>query len=569
MDELQIFVFRNDEAVARFDALKAGSHTLGGGDDCDLLVIGAPCPNVLCQVQVSFDRKVHVLSAGVAQIKDPEKRYAARQRLAVGGFVDVDDFRLTLVVAREAPKAVIHHTGSVAGATERAPEILSPRGESMCLEFPTQGDYFRFDRAEDKVLLDRGKRTEDEAKSQRRPFIQLDQPLVSRNHCLVYRDGGRWLIQALDSTNGTWVNDQRLEPGSALELKAGSIAEVTKCDGYPAFRFSTLEHALARPWRVKPYLALVGKSEKMQGVREKIDKYGESVDVIVLVLGPSGSGKELAAVALHGRWCPNLPFLAVNCGAIPQSLIESERFGHEKGAFTGADRLRQGLFESAQGGVVLLDEIGELPLEAQAKLLRVLTTHMITRVGSTKAIPVHFRLVCATLRDLYAMVKQGKFREDLYHRIAVGEITMPSLDARPEDIPLLAKTYLEDKRCEITPSALAVLQDRKWSGNVRELQNVLERSRAECPRPLLDASDLVLFTEGERAAIARMEAEARAEERAANGEEAVDTLEDLDRRKREICESALRKAHGNKSAAARALEVAPRTLNSWLAAWGL
>ncbi len=568
--QIQLSLSRQDEeVVACFDDVKPGAHTVGSDDECDLLVIGAPCPGKLCRVHVAFDRQVHVLSAGLASVKSPEKQHAAEQVLAPGGYVDVGDFRLTLLLVRSGPAAVVRHTGSVAPATAPAPGlVVSPRGDPVSLELEAGGQNWRYDVETDSVLMGRGQRTKDET-HQKRAFLPLDHEAVSRDHALLFRTSAGWMLKALDSMNGTWVNGAWLAPHSTRAIEFGDLVEVTRVDEAPSFLFSTRERALTKPRGAKAYTRLVGKHESMVKVRRKIELYGESKDVVVLVLGETGTGKELAAAALHAAWCPDKPFVATNCGGLTPTLIESEFFGHEKGAFTGADRRRTGLFESAQGGVVFLDEIGELTTSGQTKLLRVLQERQITRVGGTEAIAVHFRLICATHRDLYGMVQKGTFREDLYRRIAQGEILMPPLRERVSDIPLLARTYLEGKRCEITTAAIALLQGHAWTGNVRELQSALDRSLAESGRTLLDASDLAIVSEAERRSIAKLEAEAREAALVAGGLDKVETLEDLDRLKRQICTRALEKAKGNKSEAARALGIHVRTFNDWLKAWGI
>ena len=204
----------------------------------------------------------------------------------------------------------------------------------------------------------------------------------------------------------------------------------------------------------------------------------------VLLPGESGSGKEAVARAVHAA-SPrrDLGFVAVNCGAIPENLLESELFGHEKGAFTGADRAREGVFEEADGGTLFLDEIGELSVQLQVKLLRVLQERVIRRVGGSGERPVDVRVLAATARDLVEQVKAGKFRDDLYYRINVVQIHLPPLRTRPEDVPLLAEHFLRRhaERLKVAtpglPRALIpVLAAYSWPGNVRELENVLERA---------------------------------------------------------------------------------------------
>jgi transcriptional regulator with GAF, ATPase, and Fis domain len=203
----------------------------------------------------------------------------------------------------------------------------------------------------------------------------------------------------------------------------------------------------------------------------------------VLITGDNGTGKELIAHRLHELSSRSEnPFVEVNCAAIPSELIESELFGHEKGAFTSAIKQRKGKFEQADGGTLFLDEIGDMSLSAQAKVLRALQENIITRVGSDKPIEVNVRVFAATNKDLQKEIKNGTFREDLYHRLSVILIHVPSLDQRKEDIPLLANYFIEllcidygQPLREITPGALDILAQRSWSGNIREFRNVIER----------------------------------------------------------------------------------------------
>ncbi|MDE2809448.1 MAG: sigma 54-interacting transcriptional regulator [Gemmatimonadota bacterium] len=228
---------------------------------------------------------------------------------------------------------------------------------------------------------------------------------------------------------------------------------------------------------------MVGKSKNMQDVYALMQRAAES-DITVLVQGESGTGKELVAKLIHYNSPRKTgPFVAVNCAAIPETLIESELFGHERGAFTGASTRRIGQFEHAQGGTVLLDEIGDMPLALQAKLLRILEEREIQRVGGTATIPIDIRVIAATNRDLESAVKDGGFRADLFYRLAAFPLVIPSLREHREDIPLLAAYFLQDyaERADestrgISPAALQVLIAYDWPGNVRELRNAIERA---------------------------------------------------------------------------------------------
>lgn len=231
----------------------------------------------------------------------------------------------------------------------------------------------------------------------------------------------------------------------------------------------------------------IGKSLVMLDLYKRIDKIART-DATVLILGESGTGKELAARSIHEKSSRRTaPMISVNCAAIPENLIESELFGHEKGAFTGASTQRQGLIEAANNGTLFLDEIGELPLEAQARLLRFLQEGEIRRVGSVESQKVNVRLVAATHRNLKKLAQNGQFREDLYYRLYVMDICMPPLRERREDILSLAKTFL-DRACQrlgcelkqFSDDAINTLNYYSWPGNVRELENAIERAIILC-----------------------------------------------------------------------------------------
>ena len=227
---------------------------------------------------------------------------------------------------------------------------------------------------------------------------------------------------------------------------------------------------------------MIGASAPMMKIRDMIAKVS-STDARVLITGPNGAGKELVARAIHEQSSRNLgPFIEVNCAAIPSELIESELFGHEKGAFTSAVKQRIGKFEQAEGGTIFLDEIGDMSLSAQAKVLRALQERKITRVGSDKDITVDVRVLAATNKDLLFEISEKRFREDLYHRLSVILIDVPSLAQRKSDIPLLIEHFVTDlckdmgiPKKVFTESAITKLQNLPWTGNIRELRNVVER----------------------------------------------------------------------------------------------
>ncbi len=232
---------------------------------------------------------------------------------------------------------------------------------------------------------------------------------------------------------------------------------------------------------------MVGASEAIQRVKDSVNRVAPT-EARVLVTGPNGSGKELVAKQIHAK-SPraHMPLVEVNCAAIPGELIESELFGHEKGSFTSAIKQRIGKFEQANGGTIFLDEIGDMSLSAQAKVLRALQENKITRVGGEKEIKVNVRVIAATNKDLRREIQEGNFREDLFHRLSVILIHVPALADRKEDIPLLANKFLHDVAEEynnsiksILPDAMDYLSNLPWTGNVRELRNVVERLVIMC-----------------------------------------------------------------------------------------
>jgi two-component system, NtrC family, response regulator HydG len=311
--------------------------------------------------------------------------------------------------------------------------------------------------------------------------------------------------------------------------------------------------------------SMIGHSPSMRDIFQQIRMVAPT-RATVLLRGESGTGKELIANAIHqqsdrkrGR------FLPLNCAAIPSNLIESELFGHEKGAFTGADKTHPGKFEQANGGTLFLDEIGELSLELQAKLLRVLEEKSVTRVGGTVPTPVDVRIITATHRDLGEMVRDGRFRSDLLYRLRVVEIQIPPLRNRREDIPLLAHTFLSQFNQEhgkavhsLSEGALKVLQDWSWPGNVRELKNVMERMVIFCPAAEIAEGQLPPELKGGGEVPAPSQpSDAAQPTSATEGGEPV-SLDELEKR---AIMKALKETGGNKTWASKRLGIGLRTLH--------
>ncbi|GAC1701025.1 MAG: sigma-54-dependent response regulator transcription factor ZraR [Candidatus Acidiferrum sp.] len=303
-----------------------------------------------------------------------------------------------------------------------------------------------------------------------------------------------------------------------------------------------------------PASTIMGRGPKMLEVYRAVARVAPSA-ASVLITGASGSGKELVARAIHAH-SPRveMPFTPINCGSFPETILESELFGHEKGSFTGADTSRSGLFEASNGGTVFLDEISETSLSFQVKLLRVLQEQKVRRVGSNTFTSIDVRIVAATNKDLSALIRGGQFREDLYYRLSVVTIQVPSLEERAEDIPLLVQHFLKrfnqrnQRHVNISEEAVKLLASMSWPGNVRELENLIERLA------IFAAKDEISTEEVERERARRSEATSVPEHSTAS---LPGKLQEMERQ--EIVR-VLRESGGNKSLAARKLGIERKTL---------
>jgi len=384
--------------------------------------------------------------------------------------------------------------------------------------------------------------------------VPVDDPFVSARHLRLETRDGRWQAVDLGSTNGTFVGGARVaraEIGLGVWLRLGDAEVVLEPRDRP------------EPGRGQLFEGMLSSDPAMRQVFDLVERLGAS-DAAVTILGETGTGKELVARALHAR-SPRAaaPFIPVNCSAIAETLIESELFGHEKGSFSGAERLRKGAFEEADQGTIFLDEIGELPFDLQPKLLRVLELGEVKRVGASRPISVDVRIVAATHRDLRAQVRAGKFREDLFYRLCVVPVTVPPLRRRQGDVRLLADAFLaraapRGLSLRWSHEALQKLERYDWPGNVRQLRNVVQRAllfRGEgCEIP----ASAVTF-EDTRAAPAQ------------GGDESVLyvrglTLEEIER---EAIRLSLRRNAGRRSAVVKELQIAKSTVLKRIAQWGL
>ena len=346
-------------------------------------------------------------------------------------------------------------------------------------------------------------------------------------------------------------------------LKAGAFDYLSKPVGLEQLR-TLIKSALRLPGGLEgsddPLQSLIGDSPSMQQVRAMIEKLARS-QAPIYISGESGSGKELAARLIHTRSARAAgTFVPVNCGAIPENLMESEFFGYRKGAFTGADSERDGFFHAAHGGTLFLDEVADLPLAMQVKLLRAIQEKRVRKVGSVAEEPVDVRIICATHRNLRELVDKGAFRQDLYYRLNVIELRMPPLRERMEDIVPLVESVLRrvfgDSPPKLSSGAVKALSLYSFPGNVRELENILERATALCAGDTIEVEDLHLGPE-----------EMAGSEDQGRGSETLDNY--LNRLERQAILEALQKAEGNRTAAARLLGVTFRSMRYRLERLGI
>lgn len=322
--------------------------------------------------------------------------------------------------------------------------------------------------------------------------VVVSDAYVSKMHLEMRMSDRGFHVRDLGSTNGSFVGDTRI---SETYLKSDETLRIGTSNIHVCFE--TVEHVDVEPWAEANFSGICGGSEPMRTLFSKVRLVAQT-DYTVLVQGETGTGKELIARAIHDNSLRReQPFVVINCAAIQTNLAESELFGHEKGAFTGADQRFKGVFEQADTGTLFLDEVGELSLEMQSKILRVLEYQTLRRVGGSEEIRADVRVVAATHRDLARMVEEGTFREDLYYRLMILPLEIPSLRERMDDIRVLSEMFLKmhsgSRRLMFTENALAKLQGHTWPGNVRELRNTILRTVTLAASEVLDADDILFI----------------------------------------------------------------------------
>ncbi len=531
----ELAFFRHGEELLR---VALGDRTeIGRSPDCD---VSLPDPSV-SRVQAVVERRgdsYHLVDRSgrgtrVGSANVPEALLADGTEIALGSWRAL--FRSTVQPA-DAPTRAKGQTGvrPAPTATPAGPARVRIRekGRERVVAFERPSLTIGKDPSNDVVLED---------------------PYVSARHLLLERHGPSCHLRDLGSTNGTKLAGTRV---MQAEVPAGLPVVVGDCE--LVLEIGPLREA--RP--AGTFEGMVSGDPAMRQLFDLVERVAPS-DAAVTIFGETGTGKELVARALHARSSRrDAPFIPVNCSAIAESLIESELFGHEKGAFSGADRMRKGAFEEAAGGTILLDEIGELPLDLQPKLLRALELGEVKRVGASRPIHVSTRIVAATHRDLRAQVRGGKFREDLYYRLCVVPLAIPPLRARKGDVRSLAERFLQasaPRGLELrwTEEALQKLETYDWPGNIRQLKNVVHRALLFRGEGLAVPASAVTFEDT----------------RAAPGTGDDDTLylpgltlEDIER---EAIRLSLRRHQGKRAAVVKELQIAKSTVMKRIGQWSL
>jgi DNA-binding NtrC family response regulator len=550
----ELVFLRRGEEVLRF-TIDRPRVVLGRGEKCDVAV---PDP------EVSRQHLAITLSESGASIEDLSGKglLVAGKKLTAGPLPDGADielgqwraiFRQKTSNVDEAAATEIGQKTEIGQARISEPAIsaqLRVRGTKESVH-KLQADAFTIgkDGTNDLVLNER---------------------FISSRHLKVSRHENRFHLIDQQSTNGTWVGPVRV-----FECDIPLFTTVKVGDTELVFEPTSTSALAANAKGGTSYEGLIGSDGAMRALADVIDRVAPS-NAAVSIFGESGTGKELVARAVHNRSTrAEKPFIPVNCAAISKELIESELFGHEKGAFTGAEKTHRGAFEEADGGTLFLDEIGELPLELQAKLLRALESGEIKRVGAARPMTVDVRIVAATNRDLMDEARKGRFREDLYYRLCVVPLTLPPLRNRRADIPLLAQHFMKlfapkGQTVNLGPDAMTKLTNHTWPGNVRELRNVLHRALLLRRGHSVEAGDISFQGAGSSGPLPAAPVSVGPSPISGEIYQPGRTLEDhLVAIEKEIILQAL-KFHGNsKEKAGRELGIGRSTIFKRLKDWGL
>jgi len=532
----ELAFFRHGEELLR---VPLGDRTaIGRAAECD---VALPDPG-LSRVQAVVERRgedFHLVDRsgrgtrlGGDQVAEAPLRDGAE--IALGAWRAL--FRAAAPTADDLTRHGQTQVRSAAGADQAAPPArlrVRERGRDRTLEVPRAG-----------LVVGKAAGCE----------VVLEDPFVSARHLRIEPRAGRWHLADLGSTNGTLLGGARVERAElpfGVPLSLGDAELVLEA---PA--------AVEGP-RALAFEGMLTRDPGMRQVFDLVERVAPSF-ASVTIFGETGTGKELVARALHARsGRSGAPFIPVNCSAIAETLIESELFGHERGAFSGAERMRKGAFEEAHGGTLFLDEIGELPLDLQPKLLRVLELGEVKRVGASRPVTVDVRVVAATHRDLRARVRAGRFREDLFYRLCVVPVTVPPLRQRGGDVRALAEAFLHAASprgllLRWSDEALARLEAYDWPGNVRQLRNVVQRALLFRGEGRVVGAEAVVFED------------TRSSPGATGDDDTLFlrglTMEEIER---EAIRLSLRRHRGKRAAVVKELRIAKSTVMKRIGQWSL
>ena len=536
------------EALRETFRLAPGAHLLGSSDSADLLLSTRDAASDICEVELSPEGEVTLTALGDDVLRRWDGETGFRITLRSGDLCEVG--RLRLILLRHAPprRPQAEEVPDLP-LTAPSPGVRPPVHQNLALKI-REGSQTRV------ILLERPTVTLGRAPgAPPAQTVLFSHPEVSRQHARVVTmpDGLLW-IEDLGNTNGTFLNGSKLAPKASWPV--GGRVRLSPAFDAPEIELIPAADALLEEGEGRHLSPLRGTSKAMREVRAQILRYAPSNDPL-LIRGETGCGKELVATALAALHHPKHAALhPVDCARFQETLIEAELFGYCKGAFTGATQEKKGLCEAAGKDTIFFDEIGELPLAFQPKLLRALESKTIRRLGETDTRPIEARVLAATHRDLAKMVEAGGFREDLYFRLAVLEIVLPPLRHRLEDLPDLAQFFLRSKmeargeRKSLSEEALRKLLAYGWPGNVRQLKHVIERAFWDSDdSPEILAAHIQLPTDTAETAPPVHKA-------------AYPAL--TENTERDYCEWALTESEGNVAAAARLVGMSQSAYRRWL-----
>lgn len=477
--------------LARGDVLESfglspGIHLLGSGAGADLLLSTSDAPSEVCRIELQPDGTVALRASGELLLQRFDGAQGEALTLANGDFAEIAGLRLLVLSLNTGSELMVTPAPAVA-LTAPSTGIRPPPRETLGLKVTVRGRSEVVALRAGTLRLGRGPGND----------VAFVHPEVSRRHAVVVRKPDGFWIQDLGGTHGTLLDGVKV---TAAAWPTGGRVHLSMAADAPLLELLPLTELLAGAGGDEALSLLRGRSLAIKAVNAQLLRFGEE-DEPVLLLGENGTGKELAARTLWRLRGQQRPFVPVNCGALSASMIEGQLFGHRRGAFTGAVADQAGFFEAAKDGVVFLDEIGELPLSLQPRLLRVLEDRTVQRLGETQPRPVRARVVAATNRNLMEMVQAGTFREDLFHRLGVFIVQLPPLRARPEDIPELTRLVLQERRGKsggktLSDAALEKLMAQPWPGNVRQLRHEVLRAAVATAASEIGVDAIVVLAPG-------------------------------------------------------------------------